>query len=774
MNDNQLKTVSRYNPTAIGTIFVGAVLLAIEISTLINQIKLSLFPLVVFMAIVFIVVTIIVLVIAIRKLKVTLYEVHCPYCGNVTHIDTTKKHGDCEVCHYPIIIKDNKASKVISDIKESDNCQQEGNIMIPCVKCKKQIPNDSIRCPHCGESQPFTWTRDDIPKKPKAQEEKVEDNINHLEAAILESERGAKRKKRNIIIAVVASTLVIVSIIVSIVLSNNKLEIDRAERIAQRNSISTEATDNTESSSGVNGKGYYHFDNDFDTTIANHLVLIENEFDNEISTALEPKSVSDFSIVETTTLLGENVTQYYYQYYGGKTAVSFYINSDNEISAFSFHYLLSMADDITTTDTYKQEQLGLKPARWLHSLNSNLSESTSIDIYKSLMLGVADAIDGEKCSYYYDGYTMVSSSSDTTQILTVLKTDRNFAEKNNIKVGGTPLFSKITVESETVSAKDDRKTYFTDYSVVLPDDWTYEDHGDSVDFHSKYSYENDIQENLYGRIFTIEKTKLTESDYMEAVKLLGTKDGYNYFVVYPMGMGVSKDEKANQTHSAALAEQDDVIKSFELISTTNKGNDTESSTKFSSDPNEIIEESPQYGKLRFTFTYKELYSRQQNALTKLGLKGFKQYDWDLDDLQISDEHYKWSHEDLETMLYQYICKDESYYWWEHIYCTKYEESDLVRGFEIFVKSRQGADQITVIKNIVKISLLMVNPNLTAEQAESAMSQLYNSPDSFNTDRCMYYNGVFYRLAGKEDFTGVVVKPMTESDYQKSIDKKNTN
>lgn len=69
---------------------------------------------------------------------------------------------------------------------------------------------------------------------------------------------------------------------------------------------------------------------------------------------------------------------------------------------------------------------------------------------------------------------------------------------------------------------------------------------------------------------------------------------------------------------------------------------------------------------------------------------------------------------------------------------------------------------------------MVNPNLTAEQAESAMNQLYNSPDSFNTDRCMYYNGVFYRLAGKEDFTGVVVKPMTESDYQKSIDKKNTN
>ena len=187
MNDNnQIKTITRYNSTAIVAIVVGAILLAIEISTMINQIKLSLFPFAVVMAIVFIVVTIVVLVIAISKLKVTLYEVQCPYCGNVTHIDTTKKHGDCEVCHCPIVIKDDKASKVIADIKEADNTQQEGNTMISCAKCKKQIPDDSIRCPYCGESQPFTWARNDIPKKPKVIEEKVEDNIDHLEAAIEE------------------------------------------------------------------------------------------------------------------------------------------------------------------------------------------------------------------------------------------------------------------------------------------------------------------------------------------------------------------------------------------------------------------------------------------------------------------------------------------------------------------------------------------------------------------------------------------------------------
>ena len=163
-------------------------------------------------------------------------------------------------------------------------------------------------------------------------------------------------------------------------------------------------------------------------------------------------------------------------------------------------------------------------------------------------------------------------------------------------------------------------------------------------------------------------------------------------------------------------------------------------------------------------------------MSKLGLKGSRQYDWDLDELKINDEHYKWSHEDLETMWYKYICKDEDYYWWEHIYCTKYEESDLVRGFEMCIKLRDGVDEKTAIEDFVKISLLTVNPNLTVDQAESLRVQLSNSPDSFNTDRCMYYNGVFYRLAlgGNQSYIAVVVKPMTESDYQKSIDQKNTN
>ena len=119
-NDNQLKIVTRYNSTSIGAIFVCATLLVIEISTLVNHIKLSLYPFVVFMAIVFMVVTIIVLGIALSKLKVTLYEVQCPYCGNITYIETTTKFADCIVCHRPIIISDNQVKKVSGYGKDAE------------------------------------------------------------------------------------------------------------------------------------------------------------------------------------------------------------------------------------------------------------------------------------------------------------------------------------------------------------------------------------------------------------------------------------------------------------------------------------------------------------------------------------------------------------------------------------------------------------------------------------------------------------------------------
>lgn len=660
----------------------------------------------------------------------------------------------------------------------------EESTMKKCIHCGKEIENDSDFCFYCGTAQntkgneerkseiPFFKATVDHENNDNQVDESttslvtkikrednlknIEDNVDHLEEAIQESEKSNKRKKRNIIIAVIASILVITSIMVSIASSNKRLVQDRKDRIAQRNNVSTEA-ETTEPISKVEynqSTGSYTLKITYPSFRSN----LNTNYGEYLAQTQGVERTAEI-VQQATDILDTSIKEY-------TSSSSDYYNSKVNVYEFDFArkgnwgMVRTSIEVDPTTDKIVHISIA--------STDSHLTDyHTDCCIMITKSLGVSNSTisglmtydekdDVYRCTYQGVVYEMLTKSG--------------VYERMDIY----PELTKTGVESETVSAKDDRKTYFTDYSVVLPDDWTYEDHGDSVDFHSKYSYENDIQENLYGRIFTIEKTKLTESDYMEAVKLLGTKDGYNYFVVYPTGMGVSNDETANQTHSAALAEKEDVINSFELISTTNKESDTESSTKFSSDPNEIIEESPQYGKLRFTFTYKELYSRQQNALTKLGLKGSKQYDWDLDDLQISDEHYKWSHEDLETMLYQYICKDESYYWWEYIYCTKYEESNLVRGFEICVKSRQGADQITVIKNIVKISLLMINPNLTVEQAESAMNQLYNSPDSFNTDRCMYYNGVFYRLAGKEDFTGVVVKPMTESDYQKSIDKKNTN
>ena len=168
--------------------------------------------------------------------------------------------------------------------------------MKKCISCGKDIENDSDFCFYCGTAQNTTSNEESkseisyfnttgdhenivnqadesttsLVTKTKREDDlkKVEDDVDHLEVAIQESEKRNKRKKQTIIIAVIASILVITSITVSIVLSNKRIEKDREERIAQRNSVSTEAKEIVESSSGVNGKGYYHFENDFNTTIS--------------------------------------------------------------------------------------------------------------------------------------------------------------------------------------------------------------------------------------------------------------------------------------------------------------------------------------------------------------------------------------------------------------------------------------------------------------------------------------------------------------------------
>lgn len=186
--------------------------------------------------------------------------------------------------------------------------------------------------------------------------------------------------------------------------------------------------------------------------------------------------------------------------------------------------------------------------------------------------------------------------------------------------------------SETI---DDGRTYFSDYSIVLPDDWTYEKQNDTIRFCSKYKYEQGFD----GLIFCIEKTKQTESDYMGAVKLLGDKDGYNFFVVYPMGMGLTPDDTVNQKHAAALGEQDDVINSFRFITDSEKSEDNNSNEVIPSVTEIITEESELYGGLRFSLSRADLDKRQHDAITKLGIDNRQQYEWNRTNLETEDYYY---------------------------------------------------------------------------------------------------------------------------------------
>ena len=192
-----------------------------------------------------------------------------------------------------------------------------------------------------------------------------------------------------------------------------------------------------------------------------------------------------------------------------------------------------------------------------------------------------------------------------------------------------------TIETMSDKSVDDGRTYFDDFSIILPDDWVFEEQGDTIRFCSKYKYEHGYD----GLIFCIEKTTLSEDDYMGAVKMLGVKNGYNYFVVYPMGMGLSPDETANQKHAAALQEQDDVINSFELVSDSDKLVSNSSNELIPSVTEKVTEDSDLYNGLRFIFTRAELDKRQHDAITKLGIENRDQYEWNRTKLEIYSFNY---------------------------------------------------------------------------------------------------------------------------------------
>ena len=333
--------------------------------------------------------------------------------------------------------------------------------MKKCDFCGKMIDGNTDYCLFCGQkqSQISETEKTDIETK----ESVSENNVGF----------GYKLKHDKKTQWIVAGAILVIGIVMLVgipflIQSSNSSSYTKSQ-------ISESSLDTAKPDNSVNKNGYYYFDTDFESAVKNHLDLIKTEYENEITTALAPKAVSDFDDSDKSSLFGEIVTQYYRPYYGGKTAVAFWVNDKNEISAFSYYFLSSVVTDtLSNTDEYRHHQLITAPAEWLRSIQSDLSKSSSEEIYQYLL---NDILDSKNIASYYKGYSLVTQSQGNTNVMTIMKTDNDFIQRHNIKAGEQPIFTpigsdnsgdnktdKTTSEKTTVSA-DNELGYEFDFTV---------------------------------------------------------------------------------------------------------------------------------------------------------------------------------------------------------------------------------------------------------------------------------------------------------------------
>lgn len=327
---------------------------------------------------------------------------------------------DCDVCTYCCQWQEN--------IEKEDNIETTKQ----CIKCKNYIPIDCGECTFCGQPQPIS--------------ENEKDKGNTLNAENTEK-KNLKEQWKTVVGVIAGIAISFLGIISMITTPSTKTESYSTDY--QTDTTRTEFIDNS-----VNGNGYYYFDNELNESTV-------EKFNNAFygDTNLLDISVNNFSYIEDVMLLDEKVSEYNYIDFNGKTGVHIYVNEDNQVPAFTFAYDVNMVNNATTTDTYKIKQLVDRPASWIYALSDTLTYEEAYDIYETLFFehvdAVAEAKEGKEkvVAHYYNGYTIVISTSGAFVYISVLKTDSNFIDKHNIKVGGKLIFQPIdagTDENPTV------------------------------------------------------------------------------------------------------------------------------------------------------------------------------------------------------------------------------------------------------------------------------------------------------------------------------------
>lgn len=334
---------------------------------------------------------------------------------------------DCDICTY------------CGQWQVPENETQEKDVIKTtksCVKCKQQIPLDCEECSFCGQLQPVN----------KEQNGNVFDSY---------SAKKEKLKKQWKIAGIVfgAFVLLFAGVIALIAMPSHE---SKSSSVSYYESETEETTvDNS-----VNGNGYYYFDNDFDSSTVEKFMSAYDS-DNALGQIGMDVSIEDFSYYADLMMLGEKVSQYNYYDFNGKTGVYIQVNDDNKVAAFTFTFLPSMLTDPTTTDTYKVKQIISRPASWLYALSDTLTYDEAYDIYNTLFTDkfVTDYTEkAVEAAYYYQGYTMLINSIDEQWVFTIMKTDSDFIEQNNIQNGQPSIFQYVNTDANSDSSSADKET----------------------------------------------------------------------------------------------------------------------------------------------------------------------------------------------------------------------------------------------------------------------------------------------------------------------------
>lgn len=282
------------------------------------------------------------------------------------------------------------------------------------------------------------------------EKETVETKVNSQESIDeLERQKEQKKKTLKINLIIIASSLVFTLIVVVIAIISAGFDTESDISDLSETYYEEQTEQETEVDNSVDGKGYYYFDNGLEDAIANYRDIVDQTDESTLENSIDDITVDKFTTSKASFLGSETVTEYFYQYTNGHTGVSLFVNDDGSIPAFTYLYTSAVTNGSNYTEEAQVNQLINKPAKWLYALSDDLTYDEALDIYKTLFTQHMDAISQAKAggsmeiSHYYKGYTITVSGNESTEAITVIKSDSDFASSNGIYAGGSSVLQPL-------------------------------------------------------------------------------------------------------------------------------------------------------------------------------------------------------------------------------------------------------------------------------------------------------------------------------------------